>query len=160
MMDEKEFENIVEVDKYNLDREAAIQPRIFWQYSKMLADAQSQLDELEAELKVSDAELDEDIRDDPESYGLVTKRGDLKNVTVESIKNTIVRSKEHIELTKKIRKKQSEIRLLFAAKDTLEQRRTSISNLVRLSEQNYFSKPTKRSDSKDDRSRFRSRKKE
>jgi hypothetical protein len=141
-MNEDKFESFLQIDETVLDKQAAQQPRLMWTYSKMAAKANQKLDEEEAELKVVECEVDEAIRSAPEKFG-------LDKITEPAIKRAILRAKEYQKALKNVIKARSDLRLCQAAVATLDHRRTSISNFVKLSEQNYFARPHQSAESKD-----------
>ena len=140
--EQEEFENLIDVDETILDRQSRAQPRLVWQYGRLLAKAFKSLDEAEANVKVVLADITKAIREKPKKHGLTS-------VTEAGLKVAIPGTKEYKDAVKKVIAAQYQVNLLSAAKNALEHRRTSLSNFVRLNEQNYFSKPHQSQTDKD-----------
>ncbi len=76
------------IDPHELPEQWQQQPRLFYHWSKKVADARQALDEADAELDVVDAELSLNIRDEPEKYG-------LEKITEASVSSTILLQPKH-----------------------------------------------------------------
>ncbi len=134
---QEEFDNIIEIDRYCLDDEAENQPRLVWRYVKLRAKAQLRLDEAKANVKVVEADVDADVRDDPGKYGLSVD----KKPTEAAIKKAILRSDQMREANKRLNMTQYKVNLLEGATTTLDHRRTSLTILNKQDERGYYSKP-------------------
>ena len=144
-MNEKEqekFESIIDIDETILDEQSNAQPRLVWKYGRMLAAAIKDLDEAEANKKVVLAEVTKKIRKRPMRYG-------MDKATEAGLKTAIPDTKQYKEAVSNVIEAQYTVNLLLAAKNALEHRRTSLSNFVRLNEQNYFSKPHQSKEAKE-----------
>lgn len=142
-------ENLLDIDHYVLDEEWMNQPKLYFRYSAELTKAREEWDLLRNQLEVAKSELDDvmaeldlQIRNDPDGFGLTGK------VTEASIKNTILlqeayktAKKECEGIQTKIIQAKSSIGVLEGFVEALSQRKTALENLVRLHGQNYFSTP-------------------
>jgi len=126
---------VLDVDKDDLDRECCIQPRIYMTYASELAEARLREAEAESTFKAIKATLDGLIRSNPSAYNLPDK------VTETVIAHTIVLQDEYMKAQKKVNDAQYKVSLLFAMIGSLDIKRSSIENLVKLHGQNYFSTP-------------------
>lgn len=142
--EQQEFERIVQIDTHILDDELQDHIRLVWRYGLRLAEAQSLLDKAEANLKVVTAKVDDGIR---------TKSSKVKLTEVD-IKHAILRSKGHQQATLAVIDAKRDYNHLYAAIRTLDHRRTSLSNYVRLQEQNYI-EPRRRDPSEHVTPRFK-----
>jgi hypothetical protein len=150
--EEKEFEKILDIDKYRLDEESLLQPRRVWHYGKLTAKAQKALDEAAAELKVVEADVDAAVREDPSAF-------DLEKLNETAIKRAILRSKDYQEALKAFNDANYRVNMLEAANRSLDHRRTSLSNLNGQDERGYFSRPREGSKKDTGKHDFRSKKK-
>jgi len=132
-------ESVLDIDQNDLDKECCKQPRLYIKYASELANARLNLDEVEAAFKTIKATLDSLIRSDPSAYDLPEK------ITETVIVSTVIMQDEYMKAQKKVHSAQYKVNLLFAMIGGLDQKRSSLENLVKLHGQNYFSKP--RSDS-------------
>jgi len=147
-----EFDSLIDVDMTALDRQSAQHPRLVWTYGRELANAQKELDYALADLETTDAELDDAIRHNGKAYG-------VGKVTELGIKTAIKRTQEHRDAVKTVNDKRYLVNMLYSALRTLDHRRTSLSNGVRLNESNYMAHPHRPAGESKDRSRFHSIKK-
>lgn len=137
MSEEKEFENILNIDKTRLDDEAENQPYLVWDYGRMTAKALKALDEAKASLKVVEAELDVAVREKPHKYGLSSD----KKPTESAIKSAVLRSKHYQKANQIFIDAQYRVNMLEAANKSLDHRRTSLSMLDGQDTRNYYSRP-------------------
>ena len=85
-----DFEKDVNIDEQALDVECLEQPRITLQYAKWVADMERKKDRAKERVDVVKAELDKDIRNNPDKYGLA-------KVTEGAVQNTIILQPEYRE---------------------------------------------------------------
>jgi len=135
--EEKEFENILEIDKTRLDDEAENQPYLVWDYGRMMAKALKALDEAKAQLKVIEAEVDIEIREHPEKCGLDPNKKPTEN----AIKSATLRNKKYKKANQDYIDAQYRVNMLEAATKSLDHRRTSLSMLDGQDTRNYFARP-------------------
>jgi hypothetical protein len=125
----------LEIDELRLDEEWLHQPKMRQIWGEKLADAQLELDEAKSVLAVVVAELDNDIRSDPESHG-------VKKITESAVSSAIPRSDVHQRAVKKLNKARHAVNVLQAAVDGLEHRKRALTSLVELHGQDYFATPS------------------
>lgn len=130
---------ILEIDKHRLDKEWLEQPILYHEYAQKTAEARRALDELELELEVEEASINEDIQKDPEGYG-------IKKITNDAIKACIAASPEIKLLKKKIIKAKFVVNTYAAAERAIDMRKRALENLVELHGRDYFSQPTAKSE--------------
>src|SRR4051812_8934052 len=63
-------DSFFEIDLYNLDLECQKQPKIFYEHAITLADARQDYERAKSQRDVIEAELDRDMRLNPETYDL------------------------------------------------------------------------------------------
>lgn len=131
---DEDDDRFVEIDQDALDEECVKQPKLYFKWAKKLADARMAHEEAEANHKLVEAELDDKIREDPESYG-------LEKITEAAIKATIPKQVEFTESQQKVYHARHKVNILQAGVTALEHKKRSIENLVQLHGQNYFSTP-------------------
>lgn len=148
MKSRKETSELMDIDLNVLDREWLEQPKHMYQYGAALADAWKGLREAKAyaevqwaELKRLAAKIDLDVRKHPDSYGLdkITEAV-VANAVLTSVKY-IRKQEECFEADRQIASANHDVDILDAAVKALQDKRSSLENLVRLHGQNYFSTP-------------------
>ena len=122
------------IDDRQLVEEWEKQPELFLRYSLKLADARRDLDEEKAKLSVVDAELDRDIRENPEDYG-------VGKVTETAIKAAIPLQTGHQKQEATIRDVKHQVEVLAAYVTALDQRKKALEKIVDLHGQQYWSVP-------------------
>lgn len=137
MREEENFESVLEIDEFALDREWVNQPSLFMKYALMLAEAKATFAERKAKVEVVKAELELDIRQSPEKY-------DIAKVTEATVQATILIQETYKDVLKRMNKAKHRVDILQAVVDTLDHRKRSLENLVTLHMANYFSKPKER----------------
>lgn len=130
-----EYEEELQIDMYALETEWVDQPRRFFKYAEALAEAKHDLDKAKEALEVKKANLDQAIRQAPESYGLGGK------VTEAGIGNAIILDETYGKLRNRVHEASHLVELLGAAVRAFDQRKCALENLVRLHGQQYFSAP-------------------
>ncbi len=122
------------IDPDQLDVEWLRQPKLFYDYAILAAESRTTLEQAKAEFELVCAELDSEIRSDPEKFG-VTK------LTEGMVKNIIITQPEYQQAQKKVLKTRSEYENLQAILSALDHRKRALENLVDLHGQNYFATP-------------------
>jgi len=125
----------LEIDSLKLDEEWLNQPKMRQLWGEKLADAQLELDDAKSSLAVVTAELDNEIRSDPDIYG-------IKKITESAIASAIPRNELHQRAMKKLNKARHQVNVLQAAVEALEHRRAALKSLVELHGQDYFAVPS------------------
>lgn len=124
----------LDIDPLKLDEEWLMQATMREAWGVKLADAMYELDEAKASLSVIDAEVDQEIRDDPESYGLA-------KVTEAALSKAVLASRLHVDGVKKVNKARHRVEVLRAAVDGLEHKKRALTMLVELHGQEYYASP-------------------
>lgn len=122
------------INEFELDKEWVNQPRLFLKWAERLAGARKRVEEAKNELNVVRADLDFEIRSNPEKY-------DLPKVTETSIGATILKQQEYAIAEKALTQAKYEEGMLEAAVEALRQRKNALENLVELHVAGYFSNP-------------------
>lgn len=124
----------LEIDQYRLDDEWNNQPQVYARYALKAADARRSWDESKANLEVVKAELDRDIRKNPEKY-------DLLKITETQISSTIVLQDDYKVANEEVIRTHHDMDVVNAFVQALDQRKSALSKLVDLFLADYFSKP-------------------
>lgn len=139
--DESASSFAVNLDK--LDEEWVEQPDLFHRYATAAADARLLLEEVKQELEVVKAELDKDIRDRPNHYG-------LEKLTENIVSNTITLQPKFTECQKRLNRARYDLDIVQAAVTACDHRKKALEHLVFLHGQQYFASPRARGESADD----------
>ena len=123
--------SVVSIDMMDLAKESQKQPDLVYNYTQLLADAKLKRDEAKDHVALVRAELDRDIRAEPEDFEI----GKLTETVVEQ---TIICQGEYREALTAMRQAQHEVEKLYAITNSLEHRKKSLEHLVYLHGQGYF----------------------
>lgn len=136
-MKEKEldYEKDVSIDDSALDVEWLAQSSLTFKYCKIEADARRNLDDAKAKLDIIKAELDQDIRANPDAFG-------LPKITEGAIGNAISASKKCKDAEEAVRDASYELNMAQAAVRSIYAKKDALENLVRLHGQQYFAGPS------------------
>ena len=156
-MTELDYESDLKIDEDALDIEFLEQPNLYFKYSREQAKAKARLEDLKTHCDIALANLLSDVRSEPDEYGVakVTKDSveDVANRSLgdeEQIKKICDRKKyehgaglidKYRRAHSRLRETQHEFDLINAAVRAIEQRKSSLENLVKLMLGNYFSAP-------------------
>ena len=124
-----------EIDKYRLDQEWEQQPRLYREHAERLADAERDLSQAEAAVKVTRADVELKVRKAPDLYG-------VEKVAEAGIKAAVELDKRVRKSTLTVIEAKHKADILKAAVRTLEHRKSSLEELVRLWLADYFAEPT------------------
>ena len=127
-------DDLFEVDLNELDREWIRQPGLYFKYATKLADAKRTHEQKKARLELTKAELDRDIRGDPEKFN-------VSKITEATVAATILSQKKYKKTHKKMLDAKHHVDILDATCRTLDHRKSALERLVSLHGQNYFSTP-------------------
>ncbi len=130
----KEAAADLQIDEDKLDQEWLRQPELFFAYSIRLANAKRQMEEERRELDVTKAEIENDVRNNPEDYGLT-------KATEASVLATVTTQKGLKDANKKLIEAKHHVDILQATVNALDHRRRALENLVDLHGQGYFAEP-------------------
>ena len=122
------------VDENNLLDEWKGQAAMMLEYSIQLADARQEEDETKAALAVVVAELDAQIRDNPEEYG-------LQKATESGVFNAIQATEEHQAAVRAHNDARHAVRVLQAAVDALDHRKRTLQGMTDLWLRQYYADP-------------------
>lgn len=125
---------IFDIDINRLDEEWVNQPKIFFRYASQLADARRSMEATKAEVDVTRAEVDLEIRGNPEHFG-------FEKLTETLISNTIIQQSKYQDAIKALRKRKHRVDIVQAAVTAFDHRKSALERLVSLHGQNYFATP-------------------
>jgi len=137
-----EFESNLSIDEYRLDEEWIKQPKLYFQTGDELAEARRELDEVKTALDITKAEIDREIRQHPENFGIA-------KITEKVVESTIVLDKRYQKGVKAVLDAKHLVDVLDTAVRSLDHRKTALVKLVDLRLAEYFSKPTASTKSKE-----------
>ena len=130
-----DFSKDMSIDESALDVEWLNQPRLLMAYSKELAEARKKLEKSKQKLEVVKAELDKDIRSNPDKY-------ELSKITEGVVANTILLQSQYQEVNEALLDEQYEFDMLRNAVSAINMRKEALENLVKLHGMNYFAGPS------------------
>lgn len=125
----------MEINPGELDIEWINQPALMMKYTKKAAELREKRDLLKEELELLKAQLDKEVRSDPEEYGLT-------KTTETIIQNTVISIDEYQDLLKTYLRASYEVNVAQGVVQAIEQRKQALENLVRLHGQQYFAGPS------------------
>ena len=128
------YEQDMYIDENALDVELIEQPSLMQKYTQELAEAKLERDLAKEALDLKRAEIDLDVRDNPENY-------QLTKITEAAIGNCILMEDEYKELVKVYNEANFEVNVLQGVVSALDHRKSSLEKLVTLHGQNYFAGP-------------------
>lgn len=123
------------IDENVLDVELLEQPSLMAKYSRMLAEAQRDKDLAKESLDLMKAEIDLDIRDNPEKYKLA-------KITEAAITNCILMEEDYQAALKDLHEATYQVNVMHGVIKAIEHRKSALENLVKLYGQNYFAGPS------------------
>lgn len=141
-MNEDEIDDIVHIDEFQLDREWLRQPKLVRDQHKRLAEAKQLMERARSNVDVVKAELDREIRQDPEAY-------DLAKATEKGIEGAILLQPAYKKAVTKYIEARHDVDLISAVVTALEHKKRALESLVSLHGMDYFAEPRTRND--DDR---------
>ena len=128
------YEKDLFIDDSALDIEWLDQSMLFMKYAKNAAEVRKLFDETKQELDIVRAEIDKDIRENPDKYG-------LEKVTEGAIQSALLTSKKFQIANQKVLDAKFEIDMASSAVQAFNMRKEALENLVKLNGQSYFSGP-------------------
>lgn len=129
-----DYEADIRIDETALDVECLEQPRMFLRYSKHSAECRKAMDLAKEAADVIKAEVDNDIRANPDQY-------DLPKVTEASVTNAVLVDKDYRKAQKKFFAARYEYEMSLAIVRAFEQRKSALEYLVKLHGMSYFAGP-------------------
>lgn len=122
------------VDENNLLAEWKGQAALMLEYGIKLADAMEERDEAKAKLAVVMAGLDRDIRKDPKAY-------DLIKTSEPVVANAVVEQPEHKVAAKRLDKAWHKVRVMQAAVDAIDGRKSTLKGMTDLFLRQWYADP-------------------
>lgn len=125
----------LEIDRLRLDDEWSNQPSQYYVWAKKVAEAQLEFDGLKSDQSLTFAELDKEIRDNPEEYG-------VSKLTESVVDSTVRLQKEFIASSAALNKARYKLSVAEAAVQALEHRKRALTMLVELWIHEYYADPS------------------
>lgn len=129
-----EYEKDVTIDENALDIEWLEQAKLTLKYSAIKAKASFAVDEAKANIDMVKAELDKEIRNNPDDF-------EIPKVTESAIQAAIAVHPDFKEAQKEYHDAQYEYNMAWGAVNAIQDKKAALENLVRLHGQNYFAGP-------------------
>jgi hypothetical protein len=130
----KDAAPVVQIDPNNLDKECIRLPSQYLQYAHTSAELKRDVDELKAELEVTEADLSKEIRANPNEFG-------IEKVTESAISGVVITSKRYRKALQNLQEVRYHQELAQAVVWALEHKKRSLTLLVELHGMGYFSAP-------------------
>lgn len=137
MKNNNDQDDFFDIDIHRLHEEWQEQPRRFRKYATKLAHARKKFEKAKAVRDVVEAELDREIRTDPQSHG-------IDKITESCVAKAIVLNKRYQNANSDVIDCKHEMDILQAAVDALDHRKKALENEVSLRLADYFADPTVR----------------
>lgn len=134
MNSEINYDQDVSIDQDALDIEWLDQPKLMMKYTKHEADCKRDLQKAKTDLDLIEADLDKEIRNDPDSFG-------LSKITETAISNAVKSHAKYKKAQKAVHKCQYKVDIAIAAVRSIYGKKEALENLVRLHAQQYFAGP-------------------
>ncbi len=128
------YENDIKIDHDALDLEWLEQPNLMMRYSKYQAQCALELDKAKERLEVTKADIDKQIRANPEKF-------DIGKITETVVSNTIITQPAYEAALKEMLDAKYEFDIARAAVNAIHGRKDALENLVRLHGMQYFAGP-------------------
>ena len=129
------YEKDIRIDPDALDVEWLQQASLTFTYADHCAKVRQDLDYVKQRMDIIMAELDSEVRSDPEEFG-------LEKITEAAIRNAIIQTTKYQEIHAEYLSAKYEYEMAQAAIKALDQKKSALENLVRLHGQSYFAGPT------------------
>ncbi len=129
------YESDMYIDENELEVELLEQPSLMARYSRLLAEAKRDRDLAKENLDLVKAEINMDIRDNPENYK-------LEKVTESAIAACVLMEDDFKNAQKQLHEAEFEVNVLQGVLNAIDHRKSALENLVRLYGLNYFAGPS------------------
>lgn len=129
------YEEDLALDASMIDVDCLNQPEMVMKYARIAADAELELDNLKERLELIKAELDNEIRTNPEKFG-------ISKITETVVTNTVLMQTRYKKATADYLQAKHEARIVKGATEAVNHRKTMLENLVKLHGQSYFAGPS------------------
>ncbi len=133
-MSRTDLELKVDIDDLALDKEWVSQPTQVLRWTEELARARKAADAAKNKLEVVHAELDREIRQVPDNFG-------LSKVTETVVAETIILQEEHQDALSELADAKYELNMVQAAVTALDHKRKALEGLVNLHAMQYHAEP-------------------
>lgn len=143
--------SFLDIDKESLDEEWLNQPRLYKEYSDLLAEANRDMDDAKNELEITRAELEQAIRLKPNKFALA-------KVTDNSVKACILAQDEYQTQQRVYLDAKHRADILKGAVAALDHRKRALENLVYLHGQGYYATPRASEEDAEEMSRAKKKK--
>jgi len=130
-----DYEKDVNIDPNSLDVEWLEQPNLMLKYGRIAAQTKLDMDKAKEKLEVVKAELDKDIRLNPEKY-------DIAKLTESVVASTILLQPEYKEASEAYIEATYEFNMARYAVQAISDRKDALENLVKLHGMQYFAGPS------------------
>lgn len=131
---EYNYENDLAIDPHLLDEEFLKQPVLYMKYGELSAKANFERDQAKEKMEAIKAEIDSDIRSNPNKYG-------LGKITEGSISATILTQQKYKDALTEYNNKNLDSSRIQTAVRAFDHRKSALENLVKLWIGEYFSTP-------------------
>jgi hypothetical protein len=128
------FKEDLQFDKFRLDAEWENHPSLFYKYAEQAVEAAYERDKAKEQLDLVKAELDSDIRSDPEAFN-------LEKITESAISNTIIKTQKFKDANGKYLEAVKNTRILEAAREAFDHRKKALERETDLYLSGYWSAP-------------------
>ncbi len=128
------YEEDIKIDETALDIECLEQADLMFKYARAAAEARKVRDKAKERMEVVRAEIDLDIRKNPDKY-------DLEKVTESAIQNTITTQTRYKKSVNEYLEAKHDAEIISGAVTSVDQRKSMIEALVKLHGQQYFAGP-------------------
>ena len=129
-----DYENDIRIDESSLDAEWLDQPSLMFKYAKNAAEMRRLLDLSKEKLDLVKAEIDKEIRTNPEKFG-------IEKITETVVANSMLATFKYKKANEEFLNAKYEVDVAQAAVVAMSQRKDALENLVRLHGQQYFAGP-------------------
>lgn len=129
-----DYDKDIRIDESSLDMEWLDQPSLMMKYARNAAEMRKLMDLAKENLDVVRAEIDRDVRENPERFG-ITK------ITDAVVAATVLRDKEYQKASKEFIDARYALDIANAAVRSMDARKDALENLVRLHGLQYFAGP-------------------
>ena len=137
-----DYKTDIRMDRNQLDIEWLEQPSLYMRYAEACIESMFERDRLADLIDVTAAEVEAEVRTNPESYG-------IEKITEAAVKSAVVLEPRVIEAKENYNKAKKEAALLTAAERAIDRRKASLERLTDLYIAGYWSTPRITEDKKE-----------
>lgn len=128
------YEEDIRIDESALDVEWLDQPSLMMKYARNAAEARLELDRAKEALELTKAELDREVRSNPEAFG-------MEKLTESAVQNTIILQEAYIGANDNFIQAKFKADIAQGAVRAFDARKDALENLGRLLGLQYFAGP-------------------